>query len=88
MTEILIREAVSPDIELLTKFDHTVKTECVWQMTQTEDMGRILTSFTENHLPREMKLTYPRSPDTLLERWKHFSNVLVACINKRSEFFR
>jgi GNAT superfamily N-acetyltransferase len=81
MAEILIRQAVSPDIELLSKFDHTVKTECVWQMTQNVDMGQIVTSFTENHLPREMKLPYPKSPDSLIERWKHYSSVLVACIN-------
>lgn len=81
MAEILVRQAVSPDIELLSKFDHTVKTECVWQMTQSVDMGNIVTSFTENHLPREMRLTYPRSPDSLVERWKNYSSVLIACIN-------
>jgi GNAT superfamily N-acetyltransferase len=81
MAEILVRQAVSPDIELLAKFDHTVKTECVWQMMQSIDAGKIVTSFVENHLPREMRLTYPKSPDTLLERWKDYSSVLVACIN-------
>ena len=80
MAEILVRQAVTPDIELLAKFDHSVKTERVWQMTQNVDEGRVATAFTENHLPREMRLTYPKSPDTLLERWKHYSSVLVACI--------
>lgn len=82
MAEILVRKAVSPDIELLAKFDHSVKTECVWQMMQSSEEGRIVTSFVENHLPREMRLTYPKSPDTLLERWKTYSDVLIACINK------
>ena len=81
MAEILIRQAVSPDIELLSHFDHTVKTECVWQMTQNAESGRIVTTFIENHLPREMRLTYPQSPDSLLERWKNYSSVLIACIN-------
>jgi len=81
MAEILVRQAVSPDIELLSQFDHTVKTECVWQMAQNVDLGRIVTAFTENHLPREMRLTYPRSPDSLIERWKNYSSVLIACIN-------
>lgn len=82
MAEILVRQAVSPDIELLAKFDHSVKTDRVWQMTQSSDSGNIVTTFTENHLPREMRLTYPKSPDSLLERWKNYSSVLVACINK------
>lgn len=82
MAEILVRQAVSPDIELLSKFEHTVKTACVWQMTQSSEGGRISTAFTENHLPREMRLTYPKSPDSLLERWKNYSSVLIGCINK------
>ncbi len=81
MAEILVRQAVSPDIELLSKFDHTVKTECVWQMAQNVDSGIITTTFAENHLPREMRLTYPISPESLLERWKNYSSVLIACIN-------
>jgi GNAT superfamily N-acetyltransferase len=80
MSEILIRQAVTPDIELLAKFDHSVKTDRVWQMGQNVDEDRIVTSFAENHLPREMRLNYPKSPDTLLDRWKHYSSVFVACI--------
>jgi len=81
MAEILVRQAVSPDIELLARFDHTVKTECVWQMSQNAELSRIVTAFTENRLPREMRLTYPRSPETLVDRWKNYSSVLLACIN-------
>lgn len=81
MAEILIRQAVSPDIEVLSRFDHTVRTECVWQMTQSADVDKISTAFNENHLPREMRLTYPRSPETLIDRWKNYSSVLLACID-------
>ncbi len=81
MAEIMVRQAVTPDIELLAKFDHSVKTERVWQMMQSVDEGRIVTSFIENNLPREMRLPYPKSPDMLVERWKHYSNVFVASIN-------
>ena len=80
MAEILVRKAVSPDIELLSKFEHAVKTDCVWQMMQQNDSGKIITTFSETHLPREMRLTYPKSPDTLLERWKNYSVVLAACM--------
>jgi GNAT superfamily N-acetyltransferase len=79
---VLIRQAVSPDIEYLTKFDHCIKTDCVWQMSQSINETQIQTIFNETHLPREMKLTYPRSPDTLENRWKNYSSVLVACVDK------
>ncbi len=83
MAEILVRQAVSPDIERLAQFDHTVKTDCVWQMMQSTEAGQIMTAFNENHLPRQMRLTYPRSPETLLERWKDYSCVLVACLENK-----
>ncbi len=79
---IMIRQAVSPDIEFLSRFDHCVKTDCVWQMSQSVNENQIQTIFNETHLPREMRLTYPRSPDSLDMRWKNYSSVLVACVDK------
>ena len=81
MANVMIRPAVSPDIELISKFDHCVKSDYVWQMNQSIVEGQISTSFFETHLPREMRLIYPRSPDSLEERWKDYSSVLVACID-------
>jgi GNAT superfamily N-acetyltransferase len=51
-------------------------------MSQSSNEGQIQTIFNETHLPREMRLTYPRSPDTLELRWKNYSSVLVACVDK------
>lgn len=82
MANISIRQAVSPDIEHLSKIDHCVKSDYVWQMNQNNAEGQISTTFYETRLPRDMRLTYPRSPDTLEERWKNYSSVLVACIDK------
>ena len=82
MAEILIRQAVSPDIEILSRFDHCVKSNYVWQMNQTIIDEKISTVFFETRLPREIRLSYPRSPDTLEERWKNYSSILVACIEK------
>ena len=79
MAAIKIRKAVSPDIELFTRFNHSVKTDRVWQMSQSENPGKIATSFVEVRLPREAKLAYPRSPDSLNRSWKDFSVVLTAC---------
>jgi len=79
MTAVTIRKAVSPDIELFTKFDHTIKTDHVWQMTQTQNLEKIQISFSEIKLPRELKLSYPRSPEALLQNWKNHSVILTAC---------
>jgi ribosomal protein S18 acetylase RimI-like enzyme len=80
MTAVTIRKAVSPDIELFVKFDHTVKTDRVWQMAQTLNPEKISTSFIETKLPRDLKLSYPRSPETLLQNWKNHSVILTACV--------
>ena len=82
MAEILIRPAVSPDIEHLSRFDHSVRTSKVWQMNQNIGDAEIRTGFKETALPREMRIKYPRSPRTLLNRWKDFSSVLVGCIDQ------
>lgn len=82
MAEILVRQAVSPDIERLACFDHCVKTNYVWQMNQTRLDEQVSTTFFETRLPREMRLSYPRSPDMLEDRWKDYSSILVACIDK------
>ncbi len=79
---VLIRQAVSPDIEYLSHFDHCVKTDRVWQMSQSINESQIQTLFNETQLPRETRLTYPRSPDSLEARWKNYSSVLVACVEK------
>ncbi|MCD6356327.1 MAG: GNAT family N-acetyltransferase [Anaerolineaceae bacterium] len=81
MAEILIRSAVSPDIDLLSGFNHTVKTTSVWQMYRRVEENEIRTDFKEIILPREMRIIYPRSPKTLLQRWKEYSTILVGCID-------
>jgi len=79
---VMIRQAVSPDIEYLSRFDHCVRTDRVWQMSQSMNESQIQTLFNETQLPREMRLTYPRSPDSLDTRWKNYSSILVACVEK------
>ena len=81
MENLTIRPALSPDIELLTRIDHCVKTEFVWQMSHQLENQTITTLFIETHLPREMRVTYPYSPDMLHERWKNYSGFLVASVD-------
>jgi GNAT superfamily N-acetyltransferase len=81
MENLLIRPAVSPDIEFLSNIEHCVKTDRVWQISnQMEDDNRAV-NFSESHLPREMRLTYPYSPEMLPERWKNYSAMLVGCVD-------
>jgi len=81
MAEILVRPAVSPDIENLSRFDHSVRTSKVWQMNQGVGVAEIQTGFKETDLPRKMRIKYPRSPEALLNRWKDYSTILVGCID-------
>jgi len=50
-------------------------------MKQNVGELEINTGFKETDLPREMKIYYPCSPETLLKRWKEFSSILVGCID-------
>ena len=79
MEKIFIRPAVSPDIEILTKIDHCAKTDRVWQVSHQMEAVNRTVNFTESNLPREMRLTYPSSPEMLSERWKNYSALMVAC---------
>lgn len=80
MPEVLIRPAVSPDIEALSSLNHSIDTKKVWQMSQSTDAGQVATTFNEVQLPRAMRIHYPKSPDMLLDRWNDYSAVMVGCI--------
>jgi GNAT superfamily N-acetyltransferase len=81
MPEVLIRPAVTPDIEAISKLNHSIDTIKVWQMSQSNDAGQVSTMFNEVQLPRAMRIHYPQSPDMMLERWKDYSAVMVGCIS-------
>jgi len=83
MPEILVRPAVSPDVEHLSKLDHNLRTNRVWQMHQQSEKDAIQTTFKESTLPRAMRLIYPHSPDTLIKRWKSYSILLVGCVDSK-----
>ena len=81
MSEIIVRPAVSPDFSVLSKFEHTVDTDKVWQMAHIFEEGHISVNFREVRLPRSIRLAYTRSPENLMKRWKKLLVVLVACID-------
>lgn len=77
----MIRPAVNADVEYLTKFDHSVETQSVWQMDQFGDKETIQIRFQEARLPRTMKVLYPYNQAALGERWRFHTLTLVACIS-------
>lgn len=82
MAEIQIRSAVSPDFSLLSGFDHSIKTEKVWQLDRYGENGNESINFREIRLPRPIRVDYPVSPRSLLERSKLLSVVLLACLEE------
>lgn len=79
--QLLIRKGVRPDIQVLSRLDHAIKTSRVWQMQYGEENGEVTTKFVETQLPREMRIQYPHSPEILEEKWGDFALILVGCID-------
>lgn len=80
--QLQIRKAVRPDIDVLLRLDHAIKTTRVWQMQQNEENGELHTRFIETQLPREMRIPYPHSPEGLEAKWSAFPLVLVGCMDQ------
>lgn len=81
MAEVMIRTVVSPDFSILSSFKHSIETKTVWQMDQESSEGETTISFRELKLPRLMKLSYPHSAQSLFDRWKDLSIILVGCVD-------
>jgi len=81
MIELIVRPVVSPDFSILSAFKHSIETPVVWQMEQKTSEARIDVTFHEIKLPRLMKLAYPHAAQSLLDRWKDLSIILVGCVD-------
>ena len=82
MSEIEIRQAISTDINSLIQFEHSVSTNTIWQMDRGLDERQVNVSFRQAHLPRPVRLVYPRRPEKLKDDWQKKAAVLVALIDK------
>jgi GNAT superfamily N-acetyltransferase len=78
MPEIHIRPAVATDIPKLVSIDHHYTSEYAWQMDLTLEENQMSVNFRQIHLPRSVKVEYPRVPQTLLVDWSKRSGLLVA----------
>jgi len=78
MPEIEIRPAISSDITRLSAMDHSYTSEYVWQMELQVTDGRVAVHFKETHLPRSVRVEYPRPNRKLVDDWTQRSGVLVS----------
>jgi ribosomal protein S18 acetylase RimI-like enzyme len=66
------------DINICYQIDMSYTTNYVWQM-QTRENGRTIdVRFDTIRLPRPMRVSYPRSPDELIEHWQQDGYFAVA----------
>jgi len=78
MPQIEIRPAAEADIPILTVLDHNYTSDYVWQMEHNAEEGQIGINFRQIHLPRSVRVEYPRSPAALAEDWQDRSALLVS----------
>jgi len=83
MPEIEIRPAISSDLPILIKLDHSVETTHVWQMDTNSDVDQIEVRFREIRLPRTVSLPYPRNPAEMADTWTRKNLFLVATLQSQ-----
>jgi Acetyltransferases len=83
MPEIEIRPAISSDLAVLFKLDHSVETTHVWQMDTNSDQSEIETRFREVRLPRAVRLDYPQNVQELADSWTRKALFLVAAVQSQ-----
>jgi GNAT superfamily N-acetyltransferase len=82
MPEIEIRPAISSDIHPLMSIDHSYTSNYVWQMEIQQTNDQVSARFRKVHLPRSVRVKYPRAYQKLPDEWTHRSALLVAILNE------
>lgn len=80
MPEIEIRPAKSDDIAQLTAIEHGFSSDYVWQMDIHQDENQVNVQFREIHLPRSVRVEYPRPAKEMADNWIKHAAMLVACL--------
>lgn len=78
MPEIEIRPATEEDIPALVTLDHNYSSDFVWQMEIQAEEDRVAVNFREIHLPRSVRVEYPRPVASLAHNWAERSGLLAA----------
>jgi ribosomal protein S18 acetylase RimI-like enzyme len=80
MPEIEIRPATASDIPIISKIEHNYSSEYVWQMEINAEDHQVSVRFREIHLPRSVRVEYPRPVANLADEWTQRSGLLVALL--------
>ena len=79
LAETLTVRSVTPtDYEACQLLDHSCSTDYVWQMILDKNEDTLQVAFRPAHLPRSMKVLYPRNGEALLQSWHLHACFLVA----------
>lgn len=81
MPEIEIRPVVVEDVPKLIALDHDYVSDHVWQMEIRQDDDEVRIDFRQIHLPRSIRVEYPRSVTDLVVDWQARSALLVGVFN-------
>ncbi|NLF01383.1 MAG: GNAT family N-acetyltransferase [Anaerolineales bacterium] len=74
-----VRPATPQDLDPCSKIDSSYSTDRVWQMDTRTEEGVVTTTFREVHLPRDIRVEYPRRGADLIAGWERRDGFLVAC---------
>ncbi len=78
MSEIQLRPTIATDLPRLMAFDHSTKSDAVWQLELRRDAGQVNVSFREVRLPRSVSVSYPHNSFALADDWIRRSMMYTA----------
>ena len=78
MTDIQVRPTIAGDLPRLMGMDHSISSDCVWQLELRKDGSQIIATFREVRLPRSIQLSYPYNPFSLGDDWMRKSVMFTA----------
>jgi ribosomal protein S18 acetylase RimI-like enzyme len=84
MPEIDLHPTVATDLSRLMGFDHSIKSDSVWQLELRRENGQVTSTFREVRLPRTIAVAYPHNPFALADDWVRKSMMYTAFIGKDS----
>jgi len=78
MSDIQLRPTIATDLSRLMGFDHSIKSDSVWQLELRRDNGQVKATFREVRLPRSIQVEYPHDPFSLADDWVRKSMMYTA----------
>jgi GNAT superfamily N-acetyltransferase len=80
MSDIELRPTLATDLSRLMGFDHSIKSDSVWQLELRRESGQVTSIFREVRLPRMITVAYPHNPFALADDWVRKSMMYTAFI--------